>query len=132
VKILADTSALLALVLRDDRHHAAAAAFVRTNPRARFVLTELVLSEFATRLRARSSADRAVAVVTDLLRSRRYELLFLDADLLRAALAHMRRFGDKQLSLPDCASFAVMRHLGLETAFTFDRDFRDCGFRTVP
>ena len=56
----------------------------------------------------------------------------MDAELLRGALAHMARFMDKRLSLTDCASFEVMQRLGLEGAFTFDRDFRDCGFRTLP
>src|SRR5262245_38634339 len=82
VKLLADTSALLALVLRDDGCHAAAAGFVRENPRARFVLTELILGEVATRIRARSSAERAARVAGDLLRSRRFELVILDSDLI--------------------------------------------------
>ena len=132
MKLLADTSALLALVLRDDRCHAAAAAFVRTNHRARFVFTELILAETATRLRAFGGAARSVAVVGDLLASRRYELIFLDVELLKGALAQMRRFADKRLSLTDCASFEVIGRLGLDGAFTFDRDFRDCGFRMLP
>ena len=41
MKLLVDTSALLALAFRDDRHHEAAAAFVRAHPHARLVLSEL-------------------------------------------------------------------------------------------
>jgi predicted nucleic acid-binding protein len=44
----------------------------------------------------------------------------------------MAQFSDKRLSLTDCASFELMHRLGIDTAFTFDRDFRDCGFRMVP
>ena len=132
MKLLADTSALLALVWRNDRNHDAATGFVRAHPHARFLLTELILSEVATRLRARSSADRAAGVVGSLLESRRYDLVFVDIGVLRGALDRMRRFDDKRLSLTDCASFEVMDRLGVETAFTFDRDFRDCGFRMMP
>jgi predicted nucleic acid-binding protein len=132
VKLLADTSGLLALVLRDDRHHADAAAFVRRPPAARFVLTELILAEVTTRLRALAGAERAVGVARSLLDSRRYELIFIDSDLLAGALAQMARFADKRLSLTDCASFELMAQLGLDSAFSFDRDFRDCGFQTVP
>jgi uncharacterized protein len=132
VKLLADTSALLALVFRDDQNHARAVAFVRENPRARLVLTELILSELVTRVRARAGADPAVAVGRSLLDSRRYELLFLDSELLHGALAHMSRFGDKRLSLTDCASFELMDRLGLTAAFSFDRDFRDCGYDMQP
>lgn len=132
MKLLADTSALLALAFRDDRNHAPAVAFLRQTAQARFVLTELILSEVATRVRARAGAGQAVAVARSLLESRRYELLFIDADLLRGALARMAHFADKRLSLTDCASFELMERLGLEGAFSFDRDFRDCGYRMLP
>lgn len=131
-KLLADTSALLALALRDDRNHEAAVAFVRQNAQARFVVTELIVSELATRVRSRAGAERAAAIAASFLDSRRYELIFVDAELLRGAIDQLRRFADKPLSLADGASFALMERLGLPSAFTFDRDFRDCGFTMVP
>ena len=96
MKLLADTSALLALVLPDDEHHEAASRYARNNPNDRFVLTELILGEVVTRLRARSDAARAVAFAGDILRSRRYDLVFADTDLLRGALEQMNA-GDKRL-----------------------------------
>ena len=132
MKVLVDTSALLALAFPDDRHHAAAVAFVRGHPHARLVLTDLILAEVATRIRARAGAPRAVAVARSLFDSRRYELLFVDSDVVRGALDLMARFGDKRLSLTDCTSFGLMDRLGLESAFAFDNDFLDCGYRMVP
>lgn len=132
MKLLADTSALLAVVLRDDRHHQAAAKFVKAHPGTRFVLTDLVLSEVATRLRARAGAERAVAVIRELLRSRRYELIFIDSAVVEGALERMARFSDKRLSLADCASMELIDRLRLGGAFTFDADFRDCGVRSHP
>ena len=132
MKLLADTSALLALAMRDDKHHGAAVQFVRSHPHARFVLTELVIAEVATRVRARAGAAPAAALARSLLESKRYELLFVDIHLLRGAIERMARFADKRLSLTDCASFEVMERLGLSSAFTFDRDFRDCGFEMLP
>lgn len=132
MKLLADTSALLALAFRDDRHHAAAAAFARESAQARFVVTELILAEVVTRLRARAGAARAAAVGRSLLGSRRYELLFVDAEVVSGALERMNRFADKRLSLTDCASFELMDRLGLVGAFSFDEDFRECGYRMVP
>jgi len=132
VTLLADTSALLALYLADDRHHAAAATFLRTTPRARFVLTDLILGEVATRLAARAGPRRGVEVVRGILASRRFEVLYLDRALLDEGLSAMEGFVDKRLSLADCTSFALMRRLGVHGAFTFDRDFRDCGFEMVP
>lgn len=132
MKLLADTSALLALTMRDDRNHGAAVEFLRRHPHARFVLTELVVAEVATRVRARADAQRAAALARSFLDSRRYEVLFVDADLLRGAIDRLARFADKRLSLTDCASFEAMERLGLSAAFTFDHDFRDCGFEMLP
>ena len=132
MKLLADSSALLALYLADDRHHRAAVDFLQATPRARFVLSEMILGEVATRLAARAGARRGVEVARALLASRRYEVLFVDRELLNDATAFMEKHSDKRLSLTDCASMALMRRIGLEAAFTFDRDFRDCGFGMVP
>lgn len=131
-KLLADTSALLALALDDDNHHAAATSFVRQYPNARFVVTELIVAEFATRGRVRLGAARVATLARSFLSSRRYDVVFVDGDVLAAALAHLERFADKRLSLADCASFELMDRLGLRAAFTFDRDFRDCGYDMVP
>ena len=132
MKLLADTSALLALLWDDDARHPNAVDFRKRNPQARFVLTELILAELATRGRAKVGAKSAVDFTRDLLRSTRHDLILVDLELLEGALRRMERYGDKRVSLTDCASFELMERLGIDTAFTFDRDFRDCGFRMVP
>jgi predicted nucleic acid-binding protein len=130
--MLVDTGALLALTLKRDQYHARAAAFARKNPDARFVLTDLVLAETVTRLRARAGARLAARAGRSLLDSRRYEVVFVDPPRVSSGLARLEQFADKALSLTDCVSFEVMDRLDLPAAFAFDRHFRDCGYRTVP
>ena len=132
MKLLADTSALLALFNPRDKLHQRARRFARDAAGARFVLTELILSETVTRLRARTDAAHAADVGEALLSSRRYEVLFVDPSLVEAGLADLRRYSDKRLSLVDAVSFAVIRALALDGSFTFDVDFRDCGFAVYP
>lgn len=133
MKLLADTGALLALFNPRDSLHQRARKFALVEAAGtRFVLTELILSETVTRLRARADAARAAEVGAALLNSRRYEVLFVDAPLVEAGIADLLRFADKRLSLVDTVSFAVIRSLALDGAFTFDRDFRDCGFAAYP
>lgn len=45
----------------------------------------------------------------------------------RNAREIIRRYEDKDFSLTDALSFAVMERLGIETAFSFDRDFEQFG-----
>ncbi|HEY6607579.1 MAG TPA: PIN domain-containing protein [Candidatus Limnocylindria bacterium] len=132
MKLLADTGALLALFNPRDTLHQRARTFARQSAGVRFVLTDLILSETVTRLRARTDAARAADIGAALLNSRRYEVLFVDPPLVEAGLADLRRFADKRLSLVDAVSFAVIRSLALDGSFTFDRDFRDCGFTVYP
>ena len=40
--------------------------------------------------------------------------------------------GRRGLSLVDLSSIETMRRLGIRSAFTFDRHFRQYGFETVP
>jgi predicted nucleic acid-binding protein len=132
VKLLADTSALVALSHAADREHRRAVEFFERQSKARFVLSELILGELTTRLAAQVGGPAAARVARGVLASRRFEVLFTDAKLLAGALDLLERFADKRLSLTDAVSFALMDELDISAAFTFDRDFRDCGFRMVP
>lgn len=132
MKLLADTGALIALLRPGDRHHAAAERFARSRPHPGFLLTNLILNELVTRLRVLDDASRAADVGRRFLASNRYEVLFVDEPLMNAALARLEQFHDKALSLTDCVSFEVMDRFRIPAAFTFDSDFRDCGYRMVP
>ena len=57
MKLLADTGALIALFHPRDALHQPAARFVKAAAGTRFVVTELILSETVTRIRARVDAD---------------------------------------------------------------------------
>ena len=47
------------------------------------------------------------------------------------AIRWMRKYSDKRVSFTDCVSFAVANRLGIRDVFTFDRHFRDAGFKVI-
>ena len=47
------------------------------------------------------------------------------------ALEIIERYQDKEFSLTDATSFAVMERLGIEAAFAFDADFRQFGLTVL-
>jgi predicted nucleic acid-binding protein len=57
---------------------------------------------------------------------------WVDEPLHRQATAVLMATPRRHLSLVDLVSFATMRRLGIDTAFTFDAHFSEQGFRVIP
>lgn len=57
----------------------------------------------------------------------------LEQALIQRAMKHYyAKYRDKNWGLMDCVSFTVMKQHKLTTALTFDLDFRQAGFVTLP
>jgi len=52
----------------------------------------------------------------------------IDAEIEEAAWRLFRQHSDKTWGVADCASFVVMKQLGIETAFTMDHHFEQAGY----
>ncbi len=48
--------------------------------------------------------------------------------LLTSDYILFKKYDDKDLSFTDCTSFALMKRLKVQTAFTFDGHFQQVGF----
>jgi predicted nucleic acid-binding protein len=59
------------------------------------------------------------------------EVVIVDGDLLRRALADNAKFTDKTWGLVDCASFIAMQERGISVAFNSDHDFEQAGFKSL-
>ena len=57
---------------------------------------------------------------------------WIDKDVHHAAMGIMLAARRKKLSLVDCVSFETMRLLGVTTAFTLDKHFKEQGFICRP
>jgi uncharacterized protein len=128
-RTLVDTSAYFAFYAANDAFHARAVS-IASNARRRLYTTNLIVAEThalllnrvgrAIAVRFLINSDRGGAVVvrikhTDELRAR--EIIFSQTD--------------KEYSLTDATSFAVMERLRIGTAFTFDRHFAQFGFAVL-
>lgn len=68
-----------------------------------------------------------------LLKSDRCRLLSVDEDVRQAAWDLFVRYDDPVFSFTDCTSFALLRAMGIDEAFTFDhRDFSAAGYVVLP
>jgi predicted nucleic acid-binding protein len=128
--VFVDSPAYYALADLRDRNHRSALAILerleRQSPRPRVFATNFVRAEAHALLLNRLGRPAAMRLLTELA-SGGTTLVRVTARDERRALEIIERYQDKEFSLTDATSFAVMERLGIEAAFAFDRDFRQYG-----
>ncbi len=132
MSVYLDTSALYALLDRDDKNHAAAAETWKSLSARNedLVTSNYVLLEAFALLQNRLGLT-AVRILqqnfSPLLR-----ILWIGEETHGLAVASLLTARRRKLSLVDCVSFEAMRRSGVAGAFTFDRHFAEQGFEVVP
>jgi predicted nucleic acid-binding protein len=131
-RTLVDTSAYFALLDHDDANHAQALT-IRDRLIAegwRLFTTSFVLAETHALLLNRLSQDIATRFLRDMEHSPTTLMWVTPADVQRAK-AIIYQYDDKDFSLTDATSFAVMERIRVPSAFTFDRHFAQYGFTVL-
>jgi len=132
VSVFVDTSALFALLDRDDRGHERTAATwteMLSGPHP-LVTSNYVLLETTALLQRRLG----LAAVHDLA-DHLIPLLhvrWIAEPMHRRAMRRLRRTDRRELSLVDCSSFELMEAEGMHDALALDEDFAAEGFRLLP
>lgn len=132
MSVFVDTSAVHAVLDRDDDFHAAARDHWTDllAGEESLLLTNYVLVECFALIQARLGVAAVRAFHDDLLPV--LAVHWISAEEHHAAVQAVLAAGRRDLSLVDCSSFAVMRLLRLRTAFSFDSHFQEQGFRIEP
>src|ERR687896_2484804 len=131
-RALVDASAYFALLDNDDDYHAQA-RIIRDRliaERWRLFTTSFVLAETHALLLNRLSQEIATRFLRDMEHSPTTLVWVTPADVQRAK-AIIYQYDDKDFSLTDATSFAVMERLRVPAAFTFDRHFAQYGFTVL-
>jgi predicted nucleic acid-binding protein len=125
-----DTSATFAFVDARDVHHEPIRAAFRDLHAGRHevFLTNFVLAESHALIGSRRSWEAARKWLVGHGRPVVRVLAEDEAAALDIIVSHQ----DKSYSYVDATSFAVMDRLGVKTALTLDRHFRQYGFETLP
>lgn len=132
MSVFFDTSAVFAMLDRDEDAHARVRdEWVRlVAERAPFVTTSYVVVELYALVQRRLGMEALRVLDGDVLPLVQVE--WIGADDHQAAAQAVLTANRRDLSLVDCASFQVMRRLGIRTAFTLDGHFTEQGFDVIP
>jgi len=124
-RILVDTSAVYALVDRDDANHRAAAARLKTlqRQRAEPLLTNFVVPECYALILVRLGSEMARRWLFDNL----WPIERITTEDERRARSILHDYQDKTFSYTDATTFASMERLRMRRAFSFDKHFRQFG-----
>ena len=133
IKVLVDTSALVALADVDDRGHAAVHSwFINHSENIGLVLTDYVFDECMTLMKARFGAQAATSFGQRIRSSQFCQFVHLTPQDEASTWQIFTQYLDKDWSYTDCSSLAVMRRLDIEQALATDHHFRQMGITVVP
>lgn len=127
--IFADSSFLIAYMIRRDRNHEAAVQLLKQVADRRIVTTNHVRGETWTWLCVKSWRTKALAFLDSVGSPDSYISVARVAEEPEdEALLWLRRHDEREYSFVDATSFAFMRAKGIEEALAFDGDFAAAGF----
>lgn len=132
--IFIDTGAFLARYLKRDQNHVKSVTFwdELTRDNVPCFTSSFVLSETLSLLGRRASYAFAAERARQLYSSTVLQILRPDVNDELTAIILLEKYADQKVSFCDCASFVLMRRLGIPDAFTFDGDFALAGFNIRP
>lgn len=128
-RVLVDSSAYFALANTKEAEHSKARSILHhaNTEHWRLFTTNFILAETHALLLKRLNRLVAVTFVRQVYQGSTTIVRIREADE-RRAWEIITQYDDKDFSLTDATSFAVMERLGITYAFTFDHHFAQYGF----
>ena len=126
--VFADTGYWVAVLSPRDDWKEKATAASRTLGKVRIVTTEMVLDELLAALSKVPVRTMVIRGVDAIRSNPNIEVVPQTSLQFGEAFEAYRRVSDKEWSLTDCASFALMKERGLSEALAHDRHFEQAGF----
>ena len=127
--IFVDTSGIVAAMNAKDSHHEKAKAIFKklAAERCALVVTNYVRAETHALLVNQAGRELALRFLED----SSWAVEWVEPEDEKRAMEILHRFKDKDFSLTDATSFAVIERLEIKEAVSFDRHFSRYGLMTV-
>lgn len=124
----ADTSALFALLVRnDDMHEQAGKIFGQCmHDEVQLLSSSFILVETTALLQRRVGMDAVIDFYEKIVPL--LDIVWVDGEWYEKAMTRLLALQKKEVSLVDCLSFVIMETREISHAFSFDHHFADYGF----
>lgn len=129
MKVFIDTSAFMALILKDESFHKKVVNQYKVykRSRAQFITSDYILDELYTRCVYRAGshgAKLATNLIKEAVTSNELTVLEVDSDIFQKAEPVFLKFSDNKISFTDATSFYLYKNFSLDEIFTLDDDFK--------
>jgi uncharacterized protein len=128
--IFVDTGVWYAANVAEDPSHQVSRELLRQGD-GRLLTTDYVLDELVTLLTMRGHRAVAVTLCSELWKGTICRLAWTTPNDAAEAWDVFIKFEDKRWSFTDCVSYAVMKRLEVNEAFSLDEHFEQFGFILV-
>ncbi len=130
--IFIDTSAFLSILNKGDNNHPMAKRLWKELLYSENVIVSnnYVLVESFALIQRRLGTEAVRVFQEDILPLINVE--WVDESMHKSGVSALLTASRRKLSLVDCVGFEIMRRLGIKTAFAFDPDFEEQGYKCIP
>ena len=132
-KIFVDTSAWIALFVKNDKYHSKAISlFKNIQKTSSFLYTsDYVVDETVTTIRMKSNHQQSLIALESILDSHMTSLIYINPDYFMKTTQLYQKYKEHTFSFTDISSFIICQHLRIKDVFSFDEDFRIAGFNLL-
>lgn len=129
MKVFFDTSAFLALFIKEETHHKEVASkyLAYKQQRALFLTSDYVLDELYTRLIydfGKSIAQDRINTLRESINNEELRVLNVDEIIFKKAYEPFIKFADHKISFTDATTYVLYKDFAIDEIFTLDRDFK--------
>lgn len=132
-KVFLDTSFLVALEDKRDQNHLNALNYWNSaKSSVSPVTTSYRCDETVTLFNRRNLHEKAVEIGERLIYSPDIDFIYIDKETFLEGWEYFKIYQDKDYSLTDCISFAIMNKEKILKVIAFDVHFKQAGFEMIP
>ncbi|MEW6425727.1 MAG: PIN domain-containing protein [Bacillota bacterium] len=128
MRVFVDSSAIAALIVKNDQNHRPAVQILRklTERRVELVISNFIVAEAYNLIAVRINPAKA----REWFFANTWPVERVSIEDEKQAREILQKYADKDFSYTDATSFALMQRLGCDLAFTYDRHFIQYGLAT--